>query len=211
MNDDRWVDARRLEAWAGEVRVNLIRTLALIVFYAHHLLNVYYLSSDDQSLRGKFHSSVTVVVVAWSMAAFTLFVCLSRRWVPPALKYVACGWDLLMVTTLMMISPDGAHSPMVFLYFVVVVTAPLRLSLGLVWFATLGAMLCSAAVLWHYVYRVQTPEVYYNSLLRIPRYAQIIYLLCLGAVGILGGQMVRQARRLVQGYPVSVGDHREAA
>jgi hypothetical protein len=210
MNDDRWADARRLEAWAGEVRVNLIRTLALIVFYAHHLLNVYYLNSEDQTLRGAFHNRVTIVVVAWSMAAFTLFVSLSRRWVPPVLKYVACGWDLLMVTTLVMISGDGPRSPLLFLFFVVVATAPLRLSLGLVWFATLGAMLCSAAVLWHYVYQIHTPETYYAQF-RIPRPAQIIYLLCLGAEGILAGQMVRQARRLVLGYPVSVGEHREAA
>src|SRR4051812_33964521 len=46
MNEDRWDDARRLEAWAGEVRVNLVRVAALVAFYGYHLLNVYALSDD---------------------------------------------------------------------------------------------------------------------------------------------------------------------
>jgi hypothetical protein len=191
MSDDRWADARRLEAWAGEVRVNLIRTLALIVFYANHLFNAYVL--DDVTARGKFHTRVSVVVVAWGMAAFTLFVCLSRRWVPPALKYVAVVWDLL--------------------YFLVVASAPLRLSLELVYCATFGSMVCAAAVLWHFVYVTVTPAAYYSadSAVRIPKVNQILFLLAVGAAGLLAGQMVRQARRLVQGYPVTVGEPREAA
>ena len=35
MSDERWADARRLESWAGEARVNLIRAAALLVFYGH--------------------------------------------------------------------------------------------------------------------------------------------------------------------------------
>jgi hypothetical protein len=211
MSDDRWADARRLEAWAGEVRVNLIRTLALIVFYANHLFNAYVL--DDVTARGKFHTRVSVVVVAWGMAAFTLFVCLSRRWVPPALKYVAVVWDLLMVTTLLMLSGEGPRSALILLYFLVVASAPLRLSLELVYCATFGSMVCAAAVLWHFVYVTVTPAAYYSadSAVRIPKVNQILFLLAVGAAGLLAGQMVRQARRLVQGYPVTVGEPREAA
>ena len=54
MTEDRWADARRLEGWAGEVRVNLIRAAALVVFYAHHLMNAF-VWGDDPSVRGRYH------------------------------------------------------------------------------------------------------------------------------------------------------------
>jgi hypothetical protein len=38
MSDARWADARRLESWAGEARLNLIRAAALLVFYGYHLM-----------------------------------------------------------------------------------------------------------------------------------------------------------------------------
>jgi hypothetical protein len=36
-------------------------------------------------------------------------------------------------------------------------------------------------------------------------------LLALGAAGVLAGQVIRQARRMVAGYPVEVSPPREAA
>jgi hypothetical protein len=45
MTPQVWADARRLEAQAGEVRLNVIRLVGLAVFYAHHLVNVYLLGS----------------------------------------------------------------------------------------------------------------------------------------------------------------------
>jgi hypothetical protein len=212
MSDLRWADARRLEAWAGEARVNLIRALALVVFYGQHLLNVYAFR-DDPTIRGVFHAEVTCIVVAWAAAVFVLYLCLSRRWVPPALKFVASFWDLLMVTALVMVSPDGPRSPLVLLYFVVVAAAPLRLSLPLVSATTLGAIAAAVLALGQYVLLRVGWDRYYaaESTFRISRTAEIIFLLTLGTAGVLGGQMVRQARRLVEGYPVTVEDPREAA
>jgi hypothetical protein len=57
------------------------------------------------------------------------------------------------------------------------------------------------------------PDNYYNvdpkDSRRIDQTVQIIYLLSLGAAGVLTGQMVRQARRLVEGYTVAVDETRE--
>ncbi len=36
-----WRAAEKIEAWAGELRVNLLRLTAIAAFYGHHLLNVY--------------------------------------------------------------------------------------------------------------------------------------------------------------------------
>jgi hypothetical protein len=52
-NHDPWADAQRLEGWAGETRVNLIRAAAVVAFYGHHLANVY-LIHDDPAVRGLY-------------------------------------------------------------------------------------------------------------------------------------------------------------
>ena len=61
MTNRRWEDARRLEAWAGEVRVNVIRAAALVAFYINHLIHVY-VRSHNESLQGMHHLLVTAVV-----------------------------------------------------------------------------------------------------------------------------------------------------
>jgi hypothetical protein len=220
MSNLRWDDARRLEAWAGETRVNLIRAAALIGFYAYHLLNVFVLT-DDASLRYAYNLKVTSVVLAWSLAVGALHVCLSRRWVPPALKYVATFWDLAMVSALLLSDKTaGPHSPLVFLYFLVIAAAPLRLSLRLVYAATLGAMGAATLMMGCYVFGLIGMMDYYApgggglwlpKSWQIPRASEIVFLLSLGAAGLLAGQVVRQAKRLVQGYPVIVEDQKEEA
>jgi hypothetical protein len=196
-NDTRWADARRIEGFAGEVRVNLIRLAAIVVFYAHHLINVF-LIRDDPTLTGGYHVAVTVLVVAWACAVLALHYCLTRRWVPRGLKYVATAWDLLLITTVLLIGRDP-RSTLTSLYFLVIAAAALRLSLALVWVATLGAMACYAYFLGYVKFWLELPDAQ-----RLPRAQQVVFLLALGAAGILAGQMVRQARRLVQGYPVTV-------
>jgi hypothetical protein len=212
MSDVRWDDARRVEAWAGEVRVNLLRVAALVVFYGHHLLNAY-VWSDDPGLRGRYTASVTVIVLTWSVAAGTLHVCLHRRWCPPGLKYVAVFWDLALVSALLIIGGEGPRTPLVLLYFVVVASAALRLSLPLVAATTLGAMAAAILVMGHYVFISVGRDAYYapDSAYRMARSHEIIFLLALGACGLLAGQSVRQARRLVAGYAVLVDEPAEAA
>ena len=213
MNNLRWDDARRLEAWAGETRVNLIRVVALIGFYAYHLLNVFVLS-DDPSLRGAYNLKITSVVLAWALAVGSLHVCLSRRWVPPALKYVATFWDLVMISVLLLADKAaGPHSPLILLYFLVIAAAPLRLSIRLVYAAALGAMAAATLMMGGYVFVLIGSTEYYApaSPWRIPRPSEIIFLLSLGAAGLLAGQVVRQAKRLVGGYPVTVEEPKEAA
>ena len=56
------------EAWAGEVRVNMIRLVALTAFYSYHLLHVFAIS-DDPTLPGSFHQTVSLVVFTWATGA----------------------------------------------------------------------------------------------------------------------------------------------
>jgi hypothetical protein len=212
MNSVRWDDARRPEAWAGEVRVNLIRVAALVAFYGHHLLNAFVFSNDPE-LRGRYNAAVSSVVLAWGVAAFVIHVCLSRRWVPAAMKYAVTFWDLVMLTALLVAGGEGPRTPLIFIYFVIVAAAPLRLSLTLVTATTFGAMVFAAIALGHYVFFKVGTAAYYaeGSTYRIPRAHEVMFLLAIGAAGLLAGQSVRQARRLVAGYPVTVVEPAEAA
>jgi hypothetical protein len=195
--DPAWSAAQRLEGLAGEVRVNLIRLAAIVAFYGHHLVNVFVIG-DDPSLKGGYHVVVTSLVLAWALTVLIVHYCLMRRWIPAGLKYVVTAWDILLITTLLMVGGDG-RSMLAVLYFLVIVAAPLRLSLPLVWTATLGAMAGYAFFLGYVRWRLEVPIEQ-----RTPRPQQVVFLLALGAAGLLAGQFVRQCRRLVYGTPVPV-------
>jgi hypothetical protein len=211
MSDERWADAHRLESWAGESRVNLIRATALVVFYGYHLLEVYVLGGEPTPETAAYHAKVTAIVLGWTAAIFLLHASLMRRWVPPGLKYAATFWDIALISALLVADPDGPHGPLVVLYFVVLTAAPLRLSLPLVYATTLGIMAAALGVMGHYVFVKVGREAYYapDSPYRLARSGQVIFLLAIGAAGLLAGQVVRQARRLVGGYPVQVEHPRE--
>lgn len=198
-DDTRWEDVQRLEAWAGEVRVNFFRLAAVVAFYGHHLVQVFVTGGDD-SLTGAYHMAVTILVLIWAATVVVLHVCLSRRFVPPALKYVATAWDLMLVTAVLAVGCDP-KSMLTVLYFLVIGAAVLRLSLPLVYAATLGAMAAYLVYLGYLRFVLELPATE-----RLSRPQQIIMVLALGGAGILAGQAVRQMRRIVSGYPIRVLD-----
>jgi hypothetical protein len=210
MSAERWADAQRLEGWAGEARVNLLRAAAVIAFYGQHLLNLYAFHDDlgftDAAQRGWFHAAVSAVVLGWALAVFVVYACLSRRWVPPALKYVATFWDLALVTALLCLSPDGPRSALLFLYFAVLAASPLRLSLRLVQVTTFATWAAALLMLGYYVFFRVGADRYYaaDSPYRVARSSEVLFLLATGVCGLFAGQVVRQARRLVEGHPVTV-------
>src|SRR4051812_11630376 len=150
MDNNSWHDATRIEAWAGEIRVNAIRLVALVIFYARHLIE-FALAKPDAPVRGPYHLRVTLVVGAWACIAIVLHFRLRARRITPALKYAIVAFDLSMVTLLCMIA-GGPKTPLVMLYFLVIATAPLRLSLRLVYLTTAGAMLGYLGLLAFYVW-----------------------------------------------------------
>jgi hypothetical protein len=195
--DNQWAAAQRLEGLAGEVRVNLIRLAALAGFYGNHLLNVYFFD-EDPTVRGRYHASVTVLVLAWLLGVLVVHLCVARRWLPPGLKFAVTAWDLLLITSLL-VAGKNAHSMLAALYFLVIASAALRLSLPLVWCATLGAMAGELFFLGWLRYGLELPAKE-----RLERPQQIILLLALGGAGLLAGQVVRQCRRVAGGHPVEV-------
>jgi hypothetical protein len=200
---DPWPVARRIEEWAGEIRVNRIRLIAIAVFYARHLVDVYL--RHDAARTGRYHIAVTNIVVVWAIAGILLHQLLIRRRVPPWLKFFSTGFDLLMITSIGLLAGGPHKTPLVLLYFVIIACAPLRLSLSLVWFATLGSSVCYLLLCAYYAWGLVGWTKYYSTPeLQIPRANEAIMVLSLGAAGLLAGQVVRQMRRLVEGYPVTI-------
>lgn len=194
--EDRARSLCRLEGWAGEVRINLIRLAALVFFYAHHLSSVY-VFKDDPEMTSQRNAVVTAVVLLWSLAGVGLHLILSRRWLPPVLPYLSIVLDLVMIG-LLVVGVGGPKSALILLLFLVVASTPPRMALGTVYLATLGGVADYLAVLSYYVFvQVGATQYYSNPEQRIPRSSQVIFVLALLAAGLLAGQAVRQTRRLV--------------
>ncbi len=205
MTDPRWADRARLEAWAGEARVNRIRVTAVVVFYAYHLLNVFVLSRDDPTIRGRYHLAVTAAVFAWGMLGLLAYACVSRRWVPPWLKYATTAADITLLTGMLSLTGDAPKSSLVVIYLLIIAAAPLRASLRLVYFTTLGSIAGYLFLVGVYAYWLVGYERYYSRPeLRIPRTQQVIFVLALGAAGMTAAQVVRQMRQIATGYVVKV-------
>ena len=112
--------------------------------------------------------------------------------------------DVLMVTALCAVA-GGPRSVLVMLYFLVIATAPLRLSLPIVYAATAGAIGGYLLVVGHYAWFVVGFDRYYATpALRIGRGEQTVIVLSLLTAGVLAGQVVRQARRLIERPVVNV-------
>lgn len=189
--DAAWAAAGRVEAWAGEIRVNLIRLIAIVVFYGHHLLNVHVFKAD---LPPHYHFAVSALSGAWIFAGLALHAALSRRWNPVWLRYAAVAFDALMIGSILLVS-DGPRGPFFMLLFPLIATACLRVDLRLVWTATALAILAYGIACGHDRWVRKRPDAD-----RVPRRQQVIVVLALAGAGFLAGQAVRQTRRLAREY-----------
>ena len=118
------------------------------------------LAADGHTVAGDYHLKVTALAMVWSVGVLALYLALSRRLAPPALKYAVTAWDLVLATALLVLS-GGPGSPLVVLYFLVIAAAPLRLSLGLVYTATLGSVVAYAFLVGHHAFYTVGRERYY--------------------------------------------------
>jgi hypothetical protein len=101
------------------------------------------------------------------------------------------------MATMLLVILGGPKSPMVILYFLIIASSALRLSLRLVWAATFACLLA-------WLFLLGYTKIYLSAELQPARTAQIQLALGMGAAGLMAGQMVRQARRIAIGYPVTV-------
>jgi hypothetical protein len=201
----------RVESLAGEARANLVRLAAVFAFYLRHLIAMAMSDGATAEAASRYHVGATIVAGAWFAVVVAIHVCLSRRYLPAWLKFATVAFDLLMVALLGMLRGDP-RTPVVLLFFAVIVSAAVRLSLPLVWFATIGSVIGYLAIVAHYAWRIIGFERYYATPeLRIPRGDEAMVILALLVTGVFAGQVVRQARRLTRPLAATIATSADLA
>ncbi len=207
VQDRQWYIVGRWQEYEGEGRTNLLRIVSIGVFYLVELANYHWLSlgSGNPDFTA-YHQKVTALAVAWTMVSLAVLLCLRLRVFPAVLKYVSTGCDLLLLTALASVdhgnsspAPDGPHSPLVLVYYLVLALAAVRFSLGLVWFATLGSMAGYLALVG------LKDQQWFDQHHTVPPVTQLITVLSLALTGIVLGQVVRRVRSLAEEYATRLG------
>ena len=196
--DRQWYIVGRWQEYEGEGRANLIRILAIGVFYAIQLAHFYSFANhqpDTPEFQQAtfFHQAATTLAVAGSLASLAILLCLRRRIFPGALKFISSGVDLLLLTGLASIGA-GPESPLVLIYFLIIAMAGLRFSLRLVWCATLGSMLGYLALVG------MKDDRWFDPKHVVAPVEQIMTLVSLALTGVVIGQIIRRVRALAEDY-----------
>jgi hypothetical protein len=195
--DRQWYIVRRWQEYAGEARANLLRIIGIGAFYAVELLNYRGLSLGPIDVPAgvdeQFHKTVTALAVAWLMVALGTLVCLRIHVFPPLLKYATTAADIVLLTTILLVA-DGARSPLVVGYFLLIVLSSLRFERRLVWCSTLGCIAGYLSVCGYARWMAADRDI------GVPRYQQLIVLVALSLTGIALGQVIRRARALAEEY-----------
>ncbi|MDA1054808.1 MAG: hypothetical protein O3C40_30650 [Planctomycetota bacterium] len=198
VNDRQWYIVGRWQEYEGEGRANLIRILAIGIFYSIQLVHYYGFAehvpgSTEFRQAVAFHQAATALAVAGSLMSLAILLCLRRRVFPGFLKFISAAGDAILVTSLASIGA-GPLSPLVAAYFLIIVLAGLRFSLRLVWCSTL----CSMA---GYLFLVGVKDdEWFDANHVVAPVEQIMTLACLGLTGIITGQIIRRVRALADDY-----------
>jgi hypothetical protein len=197
-SDDRaWYIVGRWQEYEGEARANLLRLAAVAAFYAIELINYYGIDLGfirfPQVRDPAFHRTVTAIAAAWVLLGLGVHLWLRMHLMPAALKYVATGMDVVLLTLLLMVA-DGPRSPLVIGFFLIPAMATLRFQLRLVWFATIAAMLGYGWLLGWARWIADVRDV------RVPRYQELIFLTALALSGLIQGQVIRRVKSMAAAY-----------
>lgn len=187
-----WHIAGRWQEYAGEMRVALLRSLLVLVFYAVQLGNHLFVAEPNAGER-IFHRQATGTAAVWLFVSLIVIVCLKGRYLPAYLKYLVTTVDLVLVTLLAWLGP-GPQSPLVGAFFVVLALAALRFRVGLVWFATLMST-CG------YMFLVATVDKkWFDADHTTPIIEQAITVCALVSTGLVLDQTVRAAKCMADEY-----------
>ena len=187
-----WHIASRWQEFEGEMRSAILRSILILVFYSIQLIHYLTLEAIADGDR-IFHRQVTLASMAWLFLSMSVFISLRGGFMPPVLKYVVTSIDLGLVTMLAWLG-HGPSSPLVMAMFLVLAIASLRFRIGLIWFATLGAMTC-------YMLLVGSVDAtWFDKNHSTPILTQAITLCSLGSTGVVLGQLVRTPRRMADAF-----------
>ncbi|QEG20223.1 hypothetical protein [Mariniblastus fucicola] len=193
---------------AADVRGNLVRMIAILGFYAVHLLNYFLPALGESAVRtavglkgpsvsGVVHLAVSILVFAWLLQAMGVHLASMTRPLTRKLALAVIVGDVVWLTAALCFS-TGAAGPMVAGYFLILGLSALRLDLRLIRWATVatcfGYLFVLGATRWPVglLKEIQVEAV--------PRYHQIMTIVALILMGVVLGQVVRLAWGIVASH-----------
>jgi len=189
----QWFIVGRWQEYEGESRANLLRIVAVGMFYSIELVRFYgFEKAAAEQLP--FHRQATLIAAAWTLVALAIWICLRLRIFPAGLKYASTACDILLLTSLAALNAPGPFSPLVLGYFLIIAMAALRFSLGLIWFATLASMLGY----WSLVGLVD--KTWFDADHAVQPVRQLVTLLSLALTGVVLGQVIRRVKHMASDY-----------
>lgn len=215
--DRSWFITQRWQAYAAESRANLLRIIAIGLFYLIHLWSYFgsqgrlpnygFLQiAESGEITKQFHLLITLIAVAWAMLALGILLALQNRIFPRWLPYLSTGCDIVLLTSIVYLG-GMARSPLIVAYFLILILATLRLSLPLVWFATAGCGLAYLFVLgcakWSVHGALAESLGQKSGEISVPRYHEMIMLVAILMAGVMLGQITRRVRNLAESFPAN--------
>ncbi len=192
VNAKAWHIARRWFEFEGEIRSALLRVWLVVALFSVQLIHHFFFS--DHSLASlQFHRQASIVVAVWLLVSLIVMVSFLRKFFPGYLKFITCGADLILLTVCASLG-SGPTSPLVGVFFLLIITAALRCSLELIWFVTLGSLLGYVALVG------ANDPTWFDANHTTPPVNQLITLTSLAAAGIAAGQLVRMIRQSALEY-----------
>ena len=173
------------EERSGERKINLIRLVAIAVFFLNELFNFHVLGVVEHRL----HMRAVWLLLAWEVYAAAAWYLVNRRGVYARwMKYVSAGADALFLT-LILVLVEGNNGPLVPMYYVLIIESALRYSRRAI-FASAGFSAAGYAAVWYYSFG--NPR-----LVPISAYVAVLQILIMALVGAFAGYVVRKMRGLV--------------
>jgi hypothetical protein len=200
VQERQWYIVGRWQEIEGEARVNLLRIIAIGVFYSIELASQQGLFQSwlqlGPAVNAETHQIVTAIAVAWTLVALAVYFMLREQIFPAGLKYATTACDTILLTSILTVA-YGPRSAMVVGYFLIIALSGLRFQLRLVWCATLS---CIAAYLFLLAYAAWFAPESVRAAMTVPRYQQLIVLVTLAALGVIVGQIVRRVKTMAEDY-----------
>lgn len=207
--ETRWETVRLERQFDAELRTNVVRIAAVGLLYTLHLIHHFsaggrhawlgFLRLDDAAaLPEPVHDALTAIALAWAMLAVMIHLALQSRIFPRGLMYASTFADVVLLTAVLVFT-SGASSPLVAVYFLIIMMAGLRLQLSLIWFTTLSTILGYLCVVGCQSVGVGSQILAQSP--AVPRYHQAMFVAALGLAGVVAGQSIRNVRRLFDAPP----------
>ncbi|MCH2182607.1 MAG: hypothetical protein MK108_11435 [Mariniblastus sp.] len=190
----------------AEQRVNLIRIVAIVVFYVVHFVYLINPSvgqdaavpathTGETSIIDRLEVTIAILCLGWLMQAFAIHLTIAKPHVPAWLPLWVTVGDLVWLTLLLCLT-TGPAGPMVIGYFLIIMLSGARFDLQLVRYTTVLAMIGYLVLLG--VTRWPRGLFKEIGLQSVPPYHEIMILVAMILSGVIVGQIVRQSYLLVE-------------